>query len=468
MNNIDRRTLEAILRQDFGCFIQKTFGHLHPGQGYLSNWHLEAIAWRLELVRQGKIKRLIINMPPRSLKSIVASVAFPAFILGHDPRKKVISVSYGDELTVKNANDFRAVVASEWYQKLFPAMRPSRTKNTEAEFTTNAGGFRLATSVGGVLTGRGGNIIIIDDPLKPADALSDPKREAVNRFYSHTLISRLDNKNDGAIVIVMQRLHMDDLVGRLLHENQEEWTVLTLPAIASARESTEIAPGVFYDRAPNEPLHPQRESIETLQRLRVQTGSDTFEAQYQQAPVPPGGAMIKRKWVQRYNTPPARSSEWRVVMSWDTASKDGAANDWSVCTTWLKGVRRECYYLIDVFRERVDYPTLKEKMLALTRKHSPNEVLIEDAGAGTALIQELRRMGKSAIAVKPDKDKITRMSIESTKFESGSVYFPEHASWLAEVEAELFSFPNGRHDDIVDSISQALKKRSTYDLMNAI
>ena len=184
------------------------------------NWHILAMAYHLEQVRRGSIRRLIINAPPRTLKSLMSSVAFPAFILGHDPTKRVIAISYGSDLAIKHGNDFRAIMTAPWYQSLFPGTRISRTKNTELEVVTTRNGFRLATSIDGTLTGRGGDVLIIDDPLKPTDALSDSRREYVNNWFSNTLMSRLDDPLNGAIVVAMQRLHMDDLTGMLLRSSR--------------------------------------------------------------------------------------------------------------------------------------------------------------------------------------------------------------------------------------------------------
>ena len=229
----DFRRFEALLRSDLRPFIEKVFTSLTPGQTFVPSWHLDAIAYKLELVRRGEIRRLIINMPPRSLKSIASSVAFPAFVLGHDPTKRIICVSYSGDLAKKLSNDFRAILEAAWYRRLFPNTAIGRYKNTENEIELTDRGFRLATSVGGTLTGRGGDIIIIDDPLKPDDAMSETKRSSANQWFTNTLLSRLDDKRTGAIVIVMQRVHIDDLTGFLLGQS-DEWDVLTLPAIATS------------------------------------------------------------------------------------------------------------------------------------------------------------------------------------------------------------------------------------------
>jgi predicted phage terminase large subunit-like protein len=393
-------------------------------------------------------------MPPRSLKSIAASVAFPAFVLGHDPTKRIICSSYSGELACKLSNDFRAVLASPWYQSIFPNTRIGPYKDSENEVELTHRGFRLATSTGGTLTGRGGDIIVIDDPLKPLDAMSDLKRSGGNIWFNNTLLSRLDDKRTGAIVIVMQRVHMEDLTGFVL-DHSDEWTVLSLPAIAESFESIPLGPGRVHVRRPGDVLSPQREPLEVLEQLRLQLGSDVFFAQYQQAPVPPGGAMIKRKWLRRYTELPPPTDGLFRVQSWDTAAKGGPDNDWSVCSTWQ--CTNDCrFFLIDIHRARHDYPALKAKVQELAEQYGAHQVLIEEAGTAMGLLDELKYKVRGLTGIKPDKDKETRMAIASASFEAGQVYFPERASWLPELEAELFSFPSSRHDDQVDSISQAL------------
>jgi predicted phage terminase large subunit-like protein len=448
------RLLQALLRSDFRAFLQKVFTTLAPGQTYVPTWHIDAIADRLERVRRGEIRRLIINMPPRSLKSIAASVAFPAYILGLDPSRRIICVSYSGDLAKKHSNDFRAVLESPWFRTTFPTARIGPFKNTENEIELTARGFRMATSVGGTLTGRGGDILIIDDPLKPDDALSETKRTNANQWFTNTLLSRLDDKRTGAIVVVMQRVHMDDLTG-FLTEHSDEWEVLTLPAIATCDDAIPLWAGNKHLRKLGEALSPEREPLHILEALKLQLGSDAFSAQYQQMPVPPGGAMVKRHWVQRYHELPPRSEQRVVMQSWDTASKGGPDNDWSVCTTWILA-QGQRYYLADLWRGRVDYPSLKAKVVELAKAWSARRVLVEDAGAGMMIMQELNHKVSGLVAIRPEGDKATRMAAASAKFEAGQAFLPERAPWLADLEAELFAFPGSRHDDQCDSISQAL------------
>jgi predicted phage terminase large subunit-like protein len=450
----DRRTRDAILRTDFASFSRKVFQTLSPSATYYDNWHIHGMTHRLELVRRGKNNRLIINVPPRSMKSTICSVAFPAFTLGHDPTKRIICISYSSDLAIKLGNDCREIISSSWYRQLFPQTKISRLKNTETEFATSRFGFRISTSIEGTLTGRGGDIIILDDPMKPIDALSDTKRERVNNAFVNTILSRLDDKRSGCIIIVMQRLHEDDLVGRVLRDAPQEWSLLSLPAIAEREEVIEIGQAQTHLRHVGDLLHPEREPLSVLESYRAQIGSEVFAAQYQQSPVPREGVMIKRTWPRRYDQLPKRNSSSMILQSWDTATKDSKQSNYSACTTCLYHDKK--YYLVDVCRERLDYPALKARAISLAKFHTPKVILIEDAGLGSGLVKELQQLALPAVAVKPALDKRTRMSIQSAKFESGQVFLPTAASWLDDFETELFSFPGGRYDDQIDSVSQAL------------
>src|ERR1700731_509694 len=214
--------INAVLRSNFKSFLYRSMLILNPGANFLPNWHIDAIAYQLERVRAGEITRLIINLPPRYLKSLTVSVIFPAYLLGHDPRLKIFGISYGTELSGKHAADFRAIVESNAYRRAFPNMRIARAANSDV-FTTRRG-FRRSTSVNAALTGLGGDIFIIDDPQKPDEAQSDTLRNGVNQWFSNTLRSRLDNKETGVIIVVMQRVHPHDLTGHLV-ENSNGWTV---------------------------------------------------------------------------------------------------------------------------------------------------------------------------------------------------------------------------------------------------
>lgn len=460
MRKSDAHTLLNVgLRSDLQALLHRAALALLQGS-FLPNWHHDAIAYQLERVRRGEINRLIINLPPRCLKSIFVSVVFPALLLGLDPRKKIFNVSYGSELAEQHASDFKFLVEQDWFRHAFPQLKFTRMANSD--FYTSKRGFRRSTSIHATLTGLGGDVFIIDDPLKAADAQSDAIRNAANEWVLSTLSSRLDDKVRGVIIVVMQRVHMFDLTGFLL-EKSSDWTVLSLPAIAEVDEMIPIGDGRYHHRRAGEALHPEREPLEVLERLRREVGPDIFAAQWQQCPVPPGGKMIRREWLRYYDVPPKRTRGAKVIQSWDTAAKDGAQNDWSVCTTWL--VLDDNYYLLDLTRGRYDYPALRKKAIALAEQFKPDIVLVEDASTGIALAQELK--GIVSRPVKPipaSTDKTGRLYVVQDKFEAGRVHFPRAADFLPELETELLTFPQGKTDDQVDSISQALHYKSIrYD-----
>ncbi len=456
--NADPQVVAAILRSDFYSFIQAIFPLVSPGDPFAGNWHIEAIAYQLSRVLKGEVKRLIITVPPRSLKSICASVAFPAFVLGHDPRRRIICVSYSEALARKHANDCRAVMRSTLYNRLFPNTRISPTKDTELEFATTLGGNRLTTSTGGTLTGRGGNLIVIDDSMKPQDACSESAREGNQQWYGNTLLTRLDNKTKDAIVVVMQRLHVDDLVGHLLE--QEGWVHLNLPAIAECEKSIALSATRFHLRRPGDLLHPEHEPQSVLDEFKHSMGSLNFSAQYQQEPVADGGNLVKWEWFRFYDNPPARESSDRIIVSWDTALSAKELASFSACV--VLRVRGETTYVLDVFRDRLEYPDLRRKVIEV-HKRWRNEahnyaLVIEKKGSGMSLIQDLQREGMYAIGVDPVGDKVMRMNEQTARIEAGSVWLPSRAPWLGEFRREISAFPRGRHSDQVDAFSQALRR----------
>src|SRR5262252_6504489 len=276
MTELSPAEYDAILRSDLAFFAERCFSELNPQTAFLMNWHIEVIAAKLAAVRAGKIRRLIINLPPRHLKSLLASIAFPAWCLGHDPSAQILCVSYAQDLADKLARDCRSIMTSPWYRRIFPP-RLAPHRQAVQEFITTRHGYRLATSTGGVLTGRGADILVIDDPLKPEEALSEAQRTVANDWFVHTLYSRQNDKRHGAIVIIMQRLHEDDLVGHVLA--QEEWEVLRFPAIAEADEVHRIETiwgQECFRRRQGEALHAEREPLGTLDGIRRTIGPYNF------------------------------------------------------------------------------------------------------------------------------------------------------------------------------------------------
>jgi predicted phage terminase large subunit-like protein len=435
-----------------------------PGARYQRNWHIDAIVHQLMRVRDGDISRLLINQPPRSLKSISVSVAYVAWLLGHDPTRRIIVVSYSNELAAELHRQFRMVMDAPWYRALFPAMR--RARDTGTEFITTAGGSRYATSVGGTLTGRGADLIVVDDPLKAEEAMSEPARKRVIEWYGGTLVSRLNDKENGPIVLIMQRLHENDLAGHLL--GQGGWEHLDLPAIALDDSVIPLSNDSVMTRRIGDILHPERESKDALERIKAEIGSLQFSAQYQQRPVPLEGNLIRREWFRYYDHLPQGCAK-RIVQSWDIAMMTGDANNYSVCTTWW--IIKADYYLVDVFRARLQYPDLRRKVIGLAAKHGAETILIENAGPGMALLQDLWRDLPPAMArplgQRPEGCKVDRIVAQSAKIEAGHVHLPREADWLDILLHELLAFPYGRHDDQVDSVSQFLKwtsVREPFDL----
>src|SRR5262245_44907796 len=454
-----RGLLEAVLRTDLYSFVQAAFPIVSGGKSLQLNWHLAAMTHALTDVINGNTRRLIITVPPRSLKSICSSVALPAYVLGHDPTRRIICVSYSEVLARKHSNDCRNLIHSPLYHRIFPRTRISPSKDTETEFMTTAGGSRLTTSVGGTLTGRGGNLLIIDDPLKPQDAHSESGRESLKQWFSGTLLSRLDNKSEGAIIVVMQRLHPDDLVGHLLE--QGGWTLLNLPAVAETQCSIPLGMNRYHYRQVGDLLHPEREDQVALDELKRAMGSMEFAAQYQQAPVPIDGNLIKWSWFKFYDSPPTPRLGDRLIVSWDTAMSSNQLCDYSACV--VLHVRGETVYILDVLRARLEYPDLRRAVLSQHARWRQTQgaayhLLIEDKGSGQSLIQDLNRENIHAIRIDPEGEKTLRMAAQAAHIEAGAVHLPRNAPWLDEFKKETLSFPNGKNDDQVDALSQGLQR----------
>jgi predicted phage terminase large subunit-like protein len=441
--------LRAILATDFRMFVEYVFGLVRPGTPFKPNWHIDAMTHKVSQVASGEVKRLIITVPPRHLKSIIASVALPAWYLGHNPSERVVCISYNSDLAKTHANDFRRVVSDPVYQAVFPKMRLAR--ETDSEIHTTLRGRRYATSIGGTLTGRGGNLFIIDDPLKPGDAVSDVSREGVIEWYRSTLVTRPDDKQAARIMVVMQRIHVNDLAGYLL-ENESGFEVLNLPSVAQSTTTYDLGGGRTHTREQGDLLHPAHEPEEVLRDLKRGMGSMLFSAQYQQSPEPAGGKIIKRKMLRPYNAVERRDTD-RVVMSWDIALSEKEAADYAACVVLLN--RGDLYYVLEVIRSKFKFDRLKEKIIEVKERHGVASLLIEESPISYGLIQALREKHINVVSIKPEKDKVARLISQIDLFEGGSVLLPKDAPWLEEFVHELLSF-QGRHDDQVDALSQGL------------
>lgn len=449
-----QEVLNAILRTSLSAFVEKCFSEIEQGKPYAHNWHIDAIAYQLSRIHEGDIRRLIVNIPPRHLKSLTVTIAYTAWALGHDPTKKIICVSHGKALAHEHANAFLRIVESPWYGRLFPALQIAKRGHRIDELKTTRGGFRLATSIEGSILGRGADLIVIDDPIQPLEALSAAERGKVKKFYDQTLYTRLNDKRTGAIVLVMQRLHEDDLVAHV--EGIDDWEKLEIPAIAERDETYALGPvsGDHYRRSVGELLHPDREDQATLDQIRRTMGTRGFRAQYQQEPVPLDGNIIKRSWLRYYDEEPDEFDA--IVASWDTASTIGDTSDFSVGTLW--GLLGNSYYLIDVVRGQFEFPQLRREVLEMHAREPDAVTLIEATDTGRALAQDLHKTRELHPKLdQPRFDKIARIEAQSARFEAGDVLLPHRADWLDDYVNELLAFPSGSHDDQVDSTSQALR-----------
>ena len=461
--NLTTAHLQALVRNDLGLFARGAFRELLPSTLILWNWHLDLIASRLADVLVGRCRRLIVNIPPRYGKSLMASVAFPAFILGRDPTAEILCASYSQPLADKMASDTRRLMNSEWYQRLFPT-RLANPRSRLLDLRTPEGGTRLATSVEGTLTGRGGNFVVVDDPLNPSQAASEVQRKSVNTWFDETVTTRSNDKERGAIVIIMQRLHEDDLVGHLMARGN--WEVLALPAIAEEDERHEyisLGQSRLVCRKTGEALHPARESLGLIEEAKKGLGSYAFAGQYQQRPAPREGGMFKRRWFEVVHAAPAGLDECR---GWDlagTVARPGSDPDW---TAGCKIGRSNdgFYYVLDCRRFR-DSPAAVERSLLTSAQQDGKSCRIripKDPGqAGIAQASALTRLlsGYLITAVPPTGSKETRAAPFAAQCEAGNVKIVK-ADWNEAFFDEIEVFPFGRHDDQVDAAVDAFNQLS--------
>lgn len=452
----------AATTQDFKLFAIQTLKELHPNTEFLDNWHIDAIIHLLEESIEGRMPRIVINMPPRQLKSVLISIAFPAFLLALDPSTRIICVSYGDDLARDHARKTRRILQSAWYQKLFPHVKLLKTSETEIE--TDQGGGRFATSVGGSLTGKGGDFIIVDDPSKPVNIGADITRTTTNDWYRNTLLSRLDDKKYGVLILVMQRLHVNDLTGFI--EGDASFHKLSLSAIATRTETIATRFGNSYTRQPGEPLHPERESLQILHGIRDQMGTFLFSAQYQQNPETPEGGMFKAKYFQIVDSHPVKTQYGYYCVSIDCAISTSDQADFTAIT--FAYVSEGDVTVLQVKRGRWFYEEIRQIALDYDKTYG-NKVffLIEAANVGLSLIACLREKQLNALTYKPVDSKLGRAAVMLPEFEAKKVHLLRikgKDSWITPLINEFVSFPGCRYDDQVDSLVQLVwfAKRTPY------
>jgi predicted phage terminase large subunit-like protein len=398
----------------------------------------------LESLLNGHIKKLAIITPPRHGKTTLANVMTPAFALGRNPTETIISVSYGSELSETWGRRVRNILSDPAFGEIFPNCKLSPDSAAAYRFTTTAGGEYSAVGRGGPVTGRGASLLILDDLIKDSsEANSDTTCRSIVEWLQHVAFTRLTP--NGRVVAISTRWSERDPMGWLLQ--QEGWTVLHLPALAEKNDPV--------GRKIGEALWPSHYPVQSLAAIRANVGSRVFQCLYQGNVSAASGTIFKRDWFRHYTTAP--ESFKRIVQSWDTSFKKGATNDYSVCATI--GEAQNGFYLLSLYREKVEFPELKRQVALQADFWKPSEIYIENRASGQSLVQELKlATSYPVIAIEVDKDKETRASAVTGYYEAGKVFFPEGVAWVATVEDELASFPGGLYDDIVDAISQALNR----------
>ena len=456
--------VHRIAADDFNVFAKLAFHTLEPGKPLVRGWYLDAMAAALSDVESGACLRQLITIPPRHMKSLYGSVAFPAWVLGRDPGAKLICVSYSQDLSVQHAQNFRRLVQSDMYRCVFPRTASSFSRIQENCIQTRQGGYRMATSLGGTITGFGADYIVIDDLMKAIDATSAEARTRAKQFLDQTLLSRLNDKKTGRIISIQQRLHQDDIVAYLKEKGR--YQELELPAIALKDEEIPLGGGRVHHRKMGDVLSPEREPADVLAATRQEMGSRVFEAQWQQNPTSSGCQIVDCSKLHRYDEPPQRNRLFRIVHSWDTAYSTENGADYSVGMVF--GYDGECWYLLDVIRVRLAYPDLLARVRLERKRWRADLIIIEKSSMGPALLGDLSRDLRclsepehhapncGRLGVRPHEPKQERMMAGVERLYAGKVKFPRAAPWLDDLHSELNSFPDGVHDDQVDSLSQFL------------
>jgi predicted phage terminase large subunit-like protein len=419
---------------------------------FISGKHHSIMADAFERVARGDLKRLIINMPPRHTKSEFASYLLPSWFLGKYPEKKIIQTAHTAELAVGFGRKVRNLVSSDEYRKVFDTVLSSDSK-AAGRWNTDAGGDYFAIGVGGAVTGKGADLLIIDDPHSEQEAKQGNPAVFDNVYEWFTSGPRQRLQPGGAIIIVMTRWSKRDLTGQILKnagkEGVDQWEIIDFPAIMPS----------------GTPLWPAFWSKTALEALKAELPVAKWEAQYQQNPTSEEGAIIKREHWRIWEKDHAPDCDY-IIQSWDTAFEKNNRADYSACTTWgvfdqvnQHGDLRANIILLDAFKGRLEFPELKKQALELYQEWEPDTLIVEKRAAGAPLIYEMRKMGIPLSEFTPGKgnDKISRVNAISDLFASGVVWCPE-TRWAEEVMDELASFPNGDHDDLVDSSSQALMR----------
>jgi len=464
----DKALREALImaaRADFWCFVELMFPVLHPGQKLIFAPYLGYIATLLMRVEQGKYRRVIINLPPRHMKSILTSVLYPAWRLGRDPTKKFICISYSDDLAHDLPGLTRKVMRSPLYRLVFPATRLDKTAVDYIRATQ--GGYRYSTAVGSHITGFGADEIIIDDPIQPEDATSESVKQRFRSWLSSSVLTRFNDPNRGALILVMHRVAPDDPAGTM--EAAADF-ILKLPLVAETKEWVTHNGRTIFQREPGDPLNPDLMNLAAIEKLKASIPPHVFASQYQQRPTTGGSGMLSLEKWRRYD--PAKPPKFELLIhSWDIgATTSGNA---SVCTTWglaPNAEGRDAVYLLNVQRLHLELPDVRDAIKAADKRDRPALIILDERGVGLGVYQDLRQEdyrhveGSTSTSeameregqpgLKPNLSKIDRFGKASLHIADGRVLLPTQAPWLDIFLNEVLGFPNIPDKDQVDSMTQ--------------
>jgi len=442
-------------------FTKAAWPTIEPGVDFKNNWHIDAISDHLQAVAEGDIKRLIINVPPRHMKSISVAVALPAWTWATQPSKKFLYASYAASLSIRDSTKCRRLIDSQWYKAHFgDKFKLTDDQNQKQRFENDLTGFRIATSVGGALTGDGGDIICIDDPHNSVEADSSAVREGVLDWWDQAMQTRLNDPQTGAFVIIMQRLHEQDLTGHILaNELGNEWDHLCLPARYEIGHPTPNRSTLgFTDPRTEEGelLWPDRMDEKTLTTLERSLGTYAAAGQLQQRPSPKGGGILKASWWVPWEKEDMPEVSY-VIQSWDTAFETKESSSYSARTTWgvFKKNGCDCLIVLEAWWDKVNYPELRKLAQEAYDDWQPDAVLIEKKASGASLLADLRMAGVPVLAYSPDRDKEARAHAASALLEDGRIYYPSNRKWAKDLISIAAAFPTHPNDDVVDTMTQA-------------
>jgi predicted phage terminase large subunit-like protein len=459
--DIGSRLQRLMCERSLPDYMREGWPVLSPGTPFLSNWHIDAIAEYLYACTLGQIRRLIINMPPKSLKSTLVSVMWPTWCWGplNQPGTRWMFASYSERVSTRDSLARRTLLTSQWFLNHWGSrVKLIAEQNQKTLFQNTARGHMLATTMGGQGTGLGGQVLVLDDPHDTEKIISEKERERALHNFDHKLYTRLDDRKAGVIVLVMQRLHTKDLSGHLLDgAGGDRWEHLCIPMEAPDRK-VYIFPvsKKQHVREEGELLNPAREGPAEIEEHKERLGSLGYAGQFQQRPVPEGGAIFKSSYFKLWPEDKDRDIEpprvIRTVHSWDCAIKDNETNSYSVCTVWLELDDR--FLLRYVWRKRVEFPEMLRAMHELAALFPPDCILIEDKASGQSAIQELRNLKLPVIAIDVDRDKTARARAAAPTAEAGKVWIMRDAPWARLYLDELCNFPKSEFTDQVDSTTQ--------------